>query len=51
MQAQLYPLIADLLRSPAKREAMRASMRVLSRPGAADAIASQWLELAGETPL
>ena len=51
MQAQLYPLIADLLRSPAKREPMRASMRVLSRPGAADAIASQLFELAGETPL
>jgi UDP-N-acetylglucosamine:LPS N-acetylglucosamine transferase len=51
MQERLYPLIADLLHSPDKRETMRASMRALSRPGAADAIASQLLELAGETPL
>jgi UDP-N-acetylglucosamine--N-acetylmuramyl-(pentapeptide) pyrophosphoryl-undecaprenol N-acetylglucosamine transferase len=51
MKDRLYPLIADLLGDPARREAMRAAMRSLARPGAADAIAGQLLELAGGTPL
>jgi UDP-N-acetylglucosamine--N-acetylmuramyl-(pentapeptide) pyrophosphoryl-undecaprenol N-acetylglucosamine transferase len=51
MKDQLYPLIKDLLGDPAKREAMRAAMRTLAYPEAAVAIASQLLELAGETPL
>ena len=51
MQERLFPLVRDLLNDPAKREAMRASMRTLAQPDAAGAIASQLLELAGETPL
>lgn len=51
MQERLFPLVRDLLNDPAKREVMRASMRTLAQPDAAGAIASQLLELAGETPL
>jgi UDP-N-acetylglucosamine--N-acetylmuramyl-(pentapeptide) pyrophosphoryl-undecaprenol N-acetylglucosamine transferase len=51
MKDQLYSLIKDLIGNPAKREAMRAAMRTLAHPEAAGAIASQLLELAGETPL
>lgn len=51
MQTKLLPLIKDLIDNPAKREAMRATMRTLARPDAAGAIASQLLELAGELPL
>lgn len=51
MQERLYPLIVDLLFTPARREAMRSAMRSLARPEASDAIASQLLELAGELPL
>lgn len=51
MKDRLSPLITDLLGNPARRESMRAAMRSLARPGAADAIAGQLLELAGGTPL
>ena len=51
MPTKLLPLIKDLIENPAKREAMRAAMRSLAQPDAANAIASQLLELAGETPL
>jgi len=51
MKNDLYPLIKELLNNPAKLEAMRAAMRTLAHPESAGAIASQLLELAGETPL
>lgn len=49
LQSRLLPLVKDLLLNPAKRQAMRAAMRALSRPEAAAAIAGQLIELAGGT--
>jgi len=51
LNTELIPLIKDLLENPTKRQAMRAAMQSLSKPEAAAAIASQLLELGGETPL
>jgi len=48
---KLLLIVKDLLENTNKREAMRAAMQSLSLPHAADAIASQLLELAGEQPL
>ncbi len=46
LQQELYPLITDLLRNPAKLEAMRTAMRALQQPGAAGAIAAELARLA-----
>jgi UDP-N-acetylglucosamine:LPS N-acetylglucosamine transferase len=42
-----FPVLKDLLKIEHKREAMRTAMQKLSNPNAADAIASQLVELAG----
>jgi undecaprenyldiphospho-muramoylpentapeptide beta-N-acetylglucosaminyltransferase len=47
----LLPVINDLLANEHKRSAMRAAMKNLSLPQAADTIASQLVKLAGEEPL
>ncbi len=51
LDEKLPVLAKTLLDNPNKREAMRTAMQNLSHPHAADAIASQLLELAGEQPL
>jgi len=51
LEDKLLPLLVDLLNNKAKLKAMRAAMRALSQPHAADAIASQLVELAGEQSL
>jgi len=48
---KLLHVLKDLLINQHKLEAMRAAARKLSRPAAADAIASQLFELAGGLPL
>lgn len=48
LDADLLPVVKDILTNHNKREAMRASMKRLSIPHAADAIASRLMELAGE---
>jgi UDP-N-acetylglucosamine--N-acetylmuramyl-(pentapeptide) pyrophosphoryl-undecaprenol N-acetylglucosamine transferase len=48
---KLPVILKDLLSNKAKLEAMRMAMKSLSHPDAADAIASQLVELAGEQPL
>jgi UDP-N-acetylglucosamine--N-acetylmuramyl-(pentapeptide) pyrophosphoryl-undecaprenol N-acetylglucosamine transferase len=47
----LLPVINDLLANEHKRSAMRAAMKNLSQPAAADTIASQLVKLAGEETL
>jgi UDP-N-acetylglucosamine--N-acetylmuramyl-(pentapeptide) pyrophosphoryl-undecaprenol N-acetylglucosamine transferase len=44
---RLLPSIRELLHQPEQRQAMRRALHSLRRPGAADAIAGQLLELAG----
>lgn len=51
LNRELIPLVKDLLDNPAKRQAMSARMKALSKPEAAATIASQLLELAGGTSL
>ena len=51
LEDKLLPVIQDLLLNKNKLEAMRAAMKKISRPNAADVIASQLVELAGEQPL
>jgi UDP-N-acetylglucosamine--N-acetylmuramyl-(pentapeptide) pyrophosphoryl-undecaprenol N-acetylglucosamine transferase len=51
LDENLLAITKRLLDHPNKREAMRAAMQSLSHPNAADAIASQLLELAGAQPL
>ena len=51
LEGRLLRLVTDLLNNKAKLEAMRAAMRAASQPHAADAIASQLVELAGEHSL
>lgn len=51
LKDKLLPVVRDLLTNKHKRAAMRAAMKALSLPNAADAIASQLLKLAGEEPL
>lgn len=46
LQQELYPLITDLLRNPAKLAAMRAAMGALRQPEAAAAIAEVLAQLA-----
>ncbi len=48
---KLLMILKALLSNKSKLEAMRAAMTSLSQPHAADAIASQLVELAGEQPL
>jgi len=51
LKERLLTVLKELLNNKAKLEAMRAAMRSLSRSNAADALASQLVELAGEQPL
>lgn len=51
LEDKLLPVIKDILMNENKREAMRAAMKHLSHPNAADVIASQLVELAGEQGL
>jgi undecaprenyldiphospho-muramoylpentapeptide beta-N-acetylglucosaminyltransferase len=51
LEDKLLLVLVDLLDKKAKLEAMRAAMRALSQPHAADTIASQLVELAGEQSL
>ena len=48
LEEDLLDTIKVLLENPAKRESMRVAMRSLSHPKAAQAIANQLVELAGE---
>ncbi|MBI2333111.1 MAG: UDP-N-acetylglucosamine--N-acetylmuramyl-(pentapeptide) pyrophosphoryl-undecaprenol N-acetylglucosamine transferase, partial [Chloroflexi bacterium] len=48
---KLLPIIKDLLTNGHKRDAMRAAMKNLSMPNAAEAIASQLVKLAGDETL
>jgi UDP-N-acetylglucosamine--N-acetylmuramyl-(pentapeptide) pyrophosphoryl-undecaprenol N-acetylglucosamine transferase len=51
LEDKLLPVIQDLLLNKHKLEAMRAAMKKMSHPNAANVIASQLVELAGEQPL
>lgn len=51
LEDKLLPVLKDLLMNENKREAMRAALKKLSSPAAANVIASRLLELAGEQPL
>ncbi len=51
LEDKLLPVVKDLLLNKNKLEAMRAAMKKLSHPLAADIIASQLVKLAGEQPL
>jgi UDP-N-acetylglucosamine--N-acetylmuramyl-(pentapeptide) pyrophosphoryl-undecaprenol N-acetylglucosamine transferase len=51
LQVELLDTIKVLLDNPGKRESMQIAMRNLSKPDAAQAIASQLLDLAGEKSL
>ena len=51
LEDKLLPVMKDLLNNKTKLSAMRAAMHTLSQPNAAELIATQLLELAGEKPL
>lgn len=51
LEDKLLPVVKDLLLNKNKLEAMRAAMKKLSQPLAANVIASQLVKLAGEQPL
>jgi UDP-N-acetylglucosamine--N-acetylmuramyl-(pentapeptide) pyrophosphoryl-undecaprenol N-acetylglucosamine transferase len=51
LQEELLDTVKVLLENPGKRESMKKAMRSLSKPEAAQAIASQIIELAGEKSL
>jgi undecaprenyldiphospho-muramoylpentapeptide beta-N-acetylglucosaminyltransferase len=51
LESNLYSVIKDILMHENKREAMKAAMKKLSNPNAAELIANQLVELAGEHPL
>lgn len=51
LQDQLFFVIKDILLNENKRQTMKAAMKQLATPHAADLIASRLLELAGERPL
>lgn len=51
LEDKLLVVISDLLFNKHKLEAMQAAMKKISRPNAANVIASQLVELAGEQPL
>lgn len=48
LEDDLLMVVTDLLRNPEKLEAMRKAMRRLSKPGAAQAIVRQIVDVAGE---
>ena len=50
LRQQLLPAVQKLLRSTNRRKAMRTAMRSLAKPDAAQALASQLLELGGQRP-
>jgi UDP-N-acetylglucosamine:LPS N-acetylglucosamine transferase len=47
---EFLPTVQKLLRSSARRRSMQAAMRSLAKPDAAQALASQLLELGGKRP-
>jgi undecaprenyldiphospho-muramoylpentapeptide beta-N-acetylglucosaminyltransferase len=51
LQEELFTIIKDILLHEDKRQTMKAAMKNLSNPNAAELIASQLVELAGEHPL
>ena len=51
LENHLFSVIKDILMNENKRETMKAAMKTLSKPNAAELIASQLVELAGEQPL
>jgi undecaprenyldiphospho-muramoylpentapeptide beta-N-acetylglucosaminyltransferase len=51
LQDELLGTVKVLLDNPGKRQSMKAAMRALAQPDAAQAIASQLMELAGEKSL
>lgn len=51
LENHLFSVIKDILMNESKRETMKAAMKTLSKPNAAELIASQLVELAGEHPL
>ena len=51
LQEELLDTVKVLLENPGKRESMKRAMHALSKPKAAQAIASQLIELAGEKSL
>lgn len=51
LKNNLLSVIKDILMNEDKRQTMKAAMKKLSTPNAADLIASQLVELAGEHPL
>lgn len=51
LENYLFTTIKDILMNESKRLTMKAAMKTLSKPNAADLIASQLVELAGEQPL
>ncbi|HCK66448.1 MAG TPA: hypothetical protein DHW49_09290, partial [Anaerolineae bacterium] len=51
LQDELFLVIKDILLHESKRQTMKAAMKTLSNPNAAELIASQLVELAGEQPL
>ena len=50
LESQLLPAIQKLLRNSKRRQSMQKGMRSLARPDAAQALASQLLELGGKRP-
>jgi UDP-N-acetylglucosamine--N-acetylmuramyl-(pentapeptide) pyrophosphoryl-undecaprenol N-acetylglucosamine transferase len=51
LESNLFLVIKDILLNESKRQTMKAAMKKNSKPNAADLIASQLVELAGEHPL
>jgi len=51
LQDELFDTVKVLIENPGKRESMKRAMSALSKPKAAQAIASQLIELAGEKSL
>lgn len=51
LENHLFSVIKDILMNESKRQTMKTAMKTLSKPNAADLIASQLVELAGEQPL
>lgn len=51
LENHLFSVIKDILMNESKRETMKTAMKTLSKPNAAELIASQLVELAGEHPL
>ncbi|NJN79253.1 MAG: hypothetical protein HC797_01565 [Anaerolineales bacterium] len=51
LKNELLSIIKDILMNENKRQSMKVAMKNLSDPNAADFIASQLVELAGEQPL